>query len=96
MQALDTGTHEFAFIVEPDSDDSVNATIHWYIDGRLVHKFVPNATLADNESQCDDNPHDEELSRSVAVLNGASAAVTLSLDLLGAWIYSPNGRQPSL
>ena len=96
VATLDTGTHEFAFMVEPDSDDSVNATISWYIDGKLVYKFRPYATLGDNEKQCDDNPHDEELSRTVAVLNGASAAVTLSLDALGAWIFSPTGRAPSL
>lgn len=93
---LDTGTHEYAFVVEPDADDSPNATICFYIDGKLVWKFVPTATLASNESQCDDNPHDEELSRTWAYLAGAAAADVNLLDYIGAWHVCPDGRAPSL
>jgi hypothetical protein len=93
---LDTGTHEYAYVVEPDADSSVNCTIFWYIDGKNVWTFRPSATLAQRESQCDDNPYDEALSRSNAVLAGAASAYTRKLDCIGAWHVSPNGRGPSL
>lgn len=81
--ALDTGSHEFSFTVKPKGDDSVNAEIHFHVDGRLVYKMDTTK-----------NPHDEALSRSVAFLAGAAGAPTCKVDYVGAWHVGP--RVPSI
>ena len=96
VAVVDTGTHEYAFVVEPYADSSARGTISWYIDGQLVHKFVPQATLGTNETELSNLPYDEHLSRGHAVLAGAASAYACIWDCIGAWHICPKGRAPSL
>lgn len=73
---MNTAWHEYGFIVKPAADDSVNATIYWYIDGQLVYKMAAT-----------NNPHDEALSRSWAYLTGAAGVDLVDIDYIGAAQY---------